>query len=173
MEACMCITPLRNPVARSSTDRFFTSCDVRLEHERVSQASMLAAQACVVGPAAGARWCALRQGRCFPGIHIAGELRLTLQEEPFVREVHHLSMNAHRMFNESIPYHTQKKNCDCVFHGGSGCGQRIRSKFDRNQQYYSVSRAGFTRRVYCHPKQTRALTITYYCDHCQSFPFSD
>ena len=30
-----------NPVARSSTDQFFTLCDVHLEHERVSQAARL------------------------------------------------------------------------------------------------------------------------------------
>ena len=30
-----------NPVARASTDQFFTLCDVHLEHERVSQATCL------------------------------------------------------------------------------------------------------------------------------------
>ena len=39
----------------------------------------------------------------FSGLHIAGELRLTLQVGPVVREVHHLSMNVHRTLNESIP----------------------------------------------------------------------
>ena len=47
-------------------------------------------------------------GVAFSGLHTVGELRLTLQEGPVVREVHHLSMNVHRTVNESRPYQTSK-----------------------------------------------------------------
>ena len=42
----------------------------------------------------------------FSGPHTAGKLRLRMQEGPLSWEFHHLSMNVHRTFNESIPYRT-------------------------------------------------------------------
>ena len=32
---------------------------------------------------------------------------------------------------------------------------------------------GYTRRIYGHPEELGALTMTYHCDHCQTFPLSD
>ena len=63
-----------NPVARSSTDDFFTLCEVHLEHERTTQAACLQRrheQLSAAGAVAGA----------FPfRPHTGGELRLALQE---------------------------------------------------------------------------------------------
>ena len=58
-----------NPVARASTDCFFTFCDVHLEHERDLQATCLQRRHEQLAHAAGARWCALWQERVFRAPH--------------------------------------------------------------------------------------------------------
>ena len=85
-----------NPVARSSTDEFFTLCDAHLEHERMAQAASLQRRHGLTQKQVSALWQVLSLsvphcsratahiagGASFLlfGTHAAGELRLTLQE---------------------------------------------------------------------------------------------
>ena len=71
-----------NPVARSSTHKFFTSCDVQLQHERTAQAACLQRRHKQLS-AVEASQCSVA-GAFFFRYHTAGELRLTLQEEQVV-----------------------------------------------------------------------------------------
>ena len=57
-----------------------------------------------------------------------------------------------------------------VFFYDSG---RVASECTQSQTDINWDVLDFARRIYGHPQQIGAVTVTNYCDHCQRFPLSD